>query len=84
MTIYILGIRYIKVEASVFQMRCYYCGFPTKEGQKELMNRLMAGEMLSNDEISILQYTDDPSFCECGGCPMAINWLNPPRWWKGI
>lgn len=84
MTIYILGIRYIKVEALVFQMRCRRCGFPTKEGSKELMAKLMAGEVLSNDEITILQFSDDPSFCDCVIYPMAINWEDPPKWWKGI
>jgi len=66
-------------------MRCRYCGLWEKEFQQELMTKLLAGEVLSTEHINLLQYDEEEKICQgCVGYFVAINWIDPPKWWKGI
>ena len=49
------------------------------------MTKLLAGEVLSTEHINLLQYSEEEKICQgCVGYFVAINWIDPPKWWKGI
>jgi len=67
-------------------MRCRKCGKYKPGKIQELMQRLLAGDSLTTEELVALQRSDDDVTCSCtqiyAFIPHAINWsCSSPRGW---
>lgn len=66
-------------------MRCRKCGKYKPDAINDLMQRLLAGDNLTTDQLVALQRSDD-GYCSCtqiyAFVPHAVNWsCSRPRWW---